>query len=250
MIVGIPDWLTEIGLLKWLEGLDPLDKWLAILAAVFVGAYAIFHEEFWRWTRRPKLMAHPDLNCIGIPVNFPDKDGKVVKTADSFQVRLVIENRGKSRAESVEVFAKKLSQKDGQGRYAECEWFLPMNLTWANQQGPFTSITPKIERVCNLVGVLDPVIIRADIPKSPPPQAPESFDYRETCTLQIHTVVHTSSYSNWLYPGSYHLDLIVAAANADPQEVSICVSFDGRWIPEKATMLKQALRVSVAKASS
>lgn len=244
-IAGLPEWLKSIGLLDWLAKLDPLDKWLGIFAAILIGGYAIFHETLWAWIRRPKLRVVPDLSCIDIPVNFHDREGNVVRTADSFQIRVVVRNKGKSRAESVEVYAERLSRReDDETPFVECAWFLPMNLTWANQEGAYTGISPKIERVCNIAGVMNPA--EADKPRFPIPHAPASFDYGTACTLRLHTVVHTSSHSNWVYPGSYRLDLVVAAANAKSRRTSVDLTFDGRWRADKKQMFAEALKVSLA----
>lgn len=244
MIAGLPEWLKSIGLLDWLSRLDPLDKWLGILAAVLIGLYAIFHETLWAWTRRPKLKILPNLSCIGIPVNFHDREGTLLGTADSFHIQVVITNEGKSRAESVEVYAKQLSRQENRGTaFVECPWFLPMNLVWANEESAYTGISPKMERFSSIGAIMNPP--QADLPQAAIPHAPASFNYGTTCTFRVHTVVRTSSYSSWVFPGSYRLDLAIAAANVKPQEVSVFLKFDGRWFPDKEQIFGEALQVSL-----
>ena len=106
-IAQLPDLLEESGLLSWLRGLDPLDKWITAIGAVLIGFYAIFHETLWAWLRRPKLQIHPELDITAMPLWYKATD----EQGDSFQVRLPVINRGAHRAEFVEVYADKLEEK-------------------------------------------------------------------------------------------------------------------------------------------
>lgn len=235
---GLPYWLSSIGFLSWLARFDPLDKWLPALLTMLIAAYAVFHETLLSWFRRPKLTIDGNLSSIAIPVLFSNG-----RTANSYQVRLIIRNSGKHRAESVEVYAKQLSYAEVGGEWHPCDWFLPMNLKWANEEVTYMGISKGIERTCNLFGVMDPA--NADRPSLPLLRQPQGFDYNTMYTCRVQAIVNTSSYSNWLFPAAYRLDLIIAAANAETQTASVSLSFDGRWSDNFGEMLSTSIRASL-----
>jgi hypothetical protein len=250
----MPSWLEAIGFIGWLHRVEPLDKWVGILAAVLVGSYAIFHETLWAWLRRPTLEVEfepraPYLTMMPLHVRQQGEEAFNRKSsALSLQIRIRICNRGKRRAENVEVYARRLARKEG-AEYVDQDWFLPMNLRWAHQESEdlatmiYTGLSPKIERMCNVAQIVDPSFMRADLNA---PQAPTGFTYQQTGLLQLHTVVTSSNLSNFVFPGEYRLDLTVAAANAESQPRSLHFKFDGSWTPDLQGMLSQGLGVRLA----
>jgi hypothetical protein len=239
-IVGIPYWLEGLGVLTWVRRLDPLDKWLPAFLSMLIALYAIFHETLWRYSRRPRLRVKPVPSSIAIPVYV--STGGSWRTVRSFQVRLVVRNAGTERAESVEVYAAALWQESS-GNLEPCEWFLPMNLTWANGDATYTGISADVERVCNVLAIWEPSA--RDRPLDRLPQAPDGFDYESRAFVRIHTVVQPSSFSSFVFPGSYALDLVVAAANAENRLVRTRFSFDGRWLDDKTDMFSKSVNVTI-----
>ncbi|MGD0012957.1 MAG: hypothetical protein ABSD56_00820 [Bryobacteraceae bacterium] len=238
-VVGIPFWLEALGILPWIRRLDPLDKWLPAFLATVIALYAIFHETLWKHWRRPKLRTDPVPNCIAIPV-YVKMPGDYVGVVPSFQVRLVVKNEGAERAESVEVYAAALKEETD-GVLKPCEWFLPMNLKWANEDATYTGISANVERVCNVLAIWQPS------PHDKPPHAlshaPNDFEYGSKAVVRIHTVVQPSSFSSVVFPGSYKLDLVVAARNAENQHIRLHFSFDGRWFEDQPQMFSAAVMV-------
>lgn len=253
-LVGSPSWLNAIGFLPWLRRLEPLDKWVGILAAVLVGSYAIFHETLWAWLRRPVLEVEceprpPHITMMPIqPPERPDMVSVRKNSAGSLQIRIKVSNHGKRRAENVEVYARGLARKEGV-EYVDQGWFLPMNLRWAHQESEdlaamiYTGLSPKIERMCNLAQMIEPRFMPADLGA---PQAPAEFKYQQTGLLQLHTVVTPTNLSNFVFPGEYKLDLTVAAANARSLPSSLYLKFDGTWTQDLQTMLSQGLSFRLA----
>lgn len=250
-LTGLPFWLEAIGFLRWLHRFEPLDKWVGILAAIFVGSYAIFHESFWAWLRRPMLEVEfrsqpPYLTMM--PLHIPQRGEELFNRrtlARSLQIRIRISNLGKRRADNVEVYAGRLARKEG-AEYVGQDWFLPMNLRWAHQESNdltaviYTGLSPRIERMCNVAQIVDPSFMSADCGA---PQAPAGFAYQQTCLLQLHTVVTSSNLSNFVFPGEYRLDLTVAAANAQSHSRSLYFTLDGTWTPDLQGMLAKGLQL-------
>jgi hypothetical protein len=214
------------GLLPWLRRLDPLDKWLGILLASFTLIYAIFHETFWAWHRRPKLAV--ELDRIEIPVSF--QFGQATHLISSVQVRLRVKNSGGRLAEQVETYANQLTEKCGD-QWKGCSWFLPMNLIWANEEKLYTGVSPGVERVCNIVGVLEPGAFARPLGAYSErlPHKPAAFDYSKQCFLDLHTEPKTTKGSHIIFPGTYRLYLILASATAASKRITLQVSFSGSW---------------------
>jgi len=82
-------------------------QWLGVIVTFAAVMVALFKDEFWRHWRRPELkgsisLSPPDCNkgpIIRIDDNF---------SADCYHLRFRVENIGKSRAETVQVFAAQL----------------------------------------------------------------------------------------------------------------------------------------------
>jgi hypothetical protein len=118
------------------------------------------------------------------------------------------------------------------------DWFLPMNLTWADDEKPFKdSISSKTQRLCNLGQIIKP----ADgiLPETVP-QRPRPFDAAKTTFLKIHTHVNVSNWSNILFPGKYELDLEISASNAVPIQKTLFIEFSGEWYDNPKEMFSSA----------
>lgn len=252
-LAGIPAWLRSVGLLSWLSALEPLDRWITSIGAVLIGLYAIFHETLWVWIRRPKLEVSFDSTrpyCIAIPIRVSSSTiiqgviATVEKVLPSFQIRLVVKNRGSARADNVEVYAVRLRERHGT-EDVSAPWFLPMNLVWANADRPYVGISRDVERTCDIAGILKPG--KEVQPRERIPHAPDTFSYETTSVVRLHTEVTATSYSNYLFPGSYILDLVVSAGNAKSRKLSLSIRFDGRWFDKQDQMFAEAVVVSLLK---
>ena len=118
-------------------------EWWSAIGTVSAVVVALFAESVWAWLRRPKLdlsiqVARPD--CM--KTNFTDQTGQVV--ADVYYFRLSIRNRGKRRAEDVEVYAERLEVSE-EGDLKVVAEFPPMDLKWSHIGRPLQSIVSSPE---------------------------------------------------------------------------------------------------------
>lgn len=239
-IVGVPAWLNEIGLVGWLKGLAPLDQWFIAFGTVSAVAYAIFSVTFLSWWRRPKLrilFAATEPYVIQIPVLRPT----FTQANPSLQVRMLIKNEGKTRAEAVSVYARRLFNRSAGGLTA-LAWFIPMDLKWAEDEKALTAISPSVERTCNVLGIENPGA--AAEPGLLVPQAPAGFDYFTDCFAHVQTVSDPTNFCNLVFPGSYRLELVVSAANAKSELLAFDFKFDGRWFTNRQDMIPGAASFS------
>ena len=236
-IVGTPGWLGQAEFLCWLKKLSPLDQWVTAVGTVLAVIYAIFHEMFLMWLRRPKLKVlfeKKEPYVISIPIRRPSPEGDL---QPSYQVRMLISNEGTNRAESVGVYAKRLYRRDETDREL-LPWFLPMDLTWAEDGRVTTAISAGVERTCNLVEIAKPRQSAKPYPE--PPQAPRDFDYAQDCFARIQTAADPTSRSSFVYPANYRLELVLSAANAKSQSLNFDFKFDGRWFDNLPEMMPAA----------
>lgn len=249
-IVGIPAWLRSIGFLGWLSGLAPLEQWFIAFGTVSAVVYAIFHEMFLSWLRRPKLRVLYEPKqpfIIQIPVLRPlGSDRTTVFSNPSFQVRMIVQNEGTTRAEAVSIYARRLYRRTD-GRPLPLDWFLPMDLKWTEDEKAPTAISAGVERTCNVVGVEKPS--QLIVPGLPVPQAPPGFDYQTACFAHIQTIRDPSSSCNIVFPGAYRLELVLSAANAKSQLLYFDFWFDGRWFDAQRDMIPEAASFFVTTGS-
>lgn len=254
-IVGIPDWLDELGLLTWLKKLAPLDQWFIALGTVGAVTYAIFSETFLWWLRRPKLrvvFSETEPCLIQIPI-LRSGDG----SNPSFQARFLVRNEGTRRAKAVSIYARRLYRRS-EGTLTAVSWFIHMDLKWAEDEKMLTAISPGVERTCNVIGIERPGRARPTLPGPAPagsiirelvgpPQEPEAFDYRSTCFAVVHTAASITSFSNLVFPGTYSLELVISAANAKSKVLWFDFCFDGRWFDDRLAMVPGAASFALRK---
>jgi hypothetical protein len=177
---------------------------------------------------------------IAIPVR------RATEVGDSYQVRMIVEDKGKTRAKSVSVYAKRL-YRHNRDTLQPLDWFIPMDLKWAeDERQPLTGISPSVGRTCNIAALEEPrAILDPAQYQCRPPQAPEKFDYTTTCYAHIHTMQDPSSGCNLVFPGSYRLELVVSAANAESQRVDVDFTFNGQWRDSRTEMFPAAASFTV-----
>jgi len=238
-LAGTPAWLNHIGLIPWLKAASPLDQWFAAVGTVSTLMYAIFSETFLSWWRRPRLEVFFEPRqpfLIEIPVLRGPMGNR------SLQVRLLVRNEGGTRAEAVAIYARRLFRREG-SVVVELPWFIPMDLKWAEDERPMTAISPGVERTCNLLGIEEPG--RTVSPGLPAPQAPDGFDFLRSCFVKVQTAGDPTNLSNYVFPGSYRLELVVSAANARSRIIALDFWFDGRFLASLADMVPGAASFSI-----
>jgi hypothetical protein len=216
---------------------------MALLVAL---AIAVFQDKMRAWFMRPKLDVSIDVtppDCLKIPLCRYGPDGTQEVVADTYQLRLRVTNWGHQKAESVYVFASKLSRRQADDTFKEENSFLPMDLLWAGYRQPFfpAAISPKMCRHCDLAHVIEPhkragcTMENRTWPNVPAGKTILSFDI----------AVKHSTLSHLLPPGKYRLDLAVAAANAEPVWKTLEISLTGDWYDDEQRMFREGVGVRI-----
>lgn len=158
-----------------------------------------------------------------------------------YYLRIWVENKGKIRAERVQVFVSKLRNADG----SFVETFLPMNLLWAHGQqkagGPeifADGISPEMGKHCDLGHVVDPQFrkgLRYDLPGVA----------SDATILALDLEVKAANSGYLVPPGTYQLELRVAAANCAPVTKTIELTITGKWFDDETQMFSDGLGLKV-----
>ncbi len=219
-------------------GLEPgtLAQWFGGSATFLAVLVALFKEQVLRFWRKPKLkvsiaLSPPDCHKTQI-TRLPDGF-----SADCYYLRLWIENFGKTRAETIQVFVAKLLRKSADGRFREVEDFLPMNLKWAHGGEVFApGISPTMGKHCDLGRLIDP-------------QDHKQFgddlegmqDNQTILALDLEFLPATKSHL--IRPGTYQLQLKIAASNCAVVNKTLELTITGSWFPEENRMFREGLGI-------
>jgi hypothetical protein len=220
-------------------GLEPgtLAQWFGGTATFLAVLVALFKEQILRFWRKPKLK-------VSIVLSPPDCHQTRVSrrveprvSADCYYLRLWVENCGKTRAEIIQVFVAKLLRKSADGQFREVEDFLPMNLKWAHGGEVFApGISPTMGKHCDLGHLIDP-------------QAREQFgddlegvpDAQTILSLDLEFPPPTKSHL--IPPGTYQLQLKIAASNCAVVNKTLELTITGSWFPDEKRMFRDGLGV-------
>ena len=225
-------WLGTVG--QWFAG-------LVTLSAVLV---ALFKDDYVRWRDRPILKAtvRPGAPDCAPAVVYTSYQNTLAR-ADSYYVRLWVENLGKGRAEDVQVYVANLYWLDkaagGTGSYRRVERFLPMNLSWAhsqpNQRDIFAKgIASKMGRHCDVGHVVKPQ-------DGEPFGLPHADAVLGACSLMLDLEAPPATGNHILPAGTYRLELWVAASNAERIAKFLQIKVDGRWFDDASEMFTKGL---------
>jgi hypothetical protein len=210
-------------------------QWFGAVGTISAVILALFKDFILASYRKPILQ----ISCSKdppftsrTPIISASKNSNVVWTGDCYYVRAQVLNRGKTRAEKVQVYASKLAKKGADQRFADMPAFLPLNAKWSNSppgqpSAILDGISPKMAAFVDLVGLSDP----ANPYQGRPTGTPAGVTVAE---LQLE--VAPLSGSNLLPPGTYQLTLRIAAANVAPIEKTFEFSHTGTWLENDADM--------------
>jgi hypothetical protein len=176
---------------------------IATAAAVIV---AVGWEPIRRWWNSPKLK-----------VTWRIRDSEILRTDDfgatAMNVRLFVENTGRSAAQRVELTLADVYRRLPDSSLQLVAGFLPTALIWTHTSaGRWEYLAPKSSRLCNL-GSLH------EAPRLGPPinRSPHLY-------FDLDTEVRPVSKFNILPPGAYVISIIATAINcvkADKFEVGV-----------------------------
>src|SRR5258706_9144829 len=200
------------------EAVTAIATAVAGIATLLAVAVALFNETFWRWVRRPILTGSvrrgaPD--CHLTPVRISSEEPGIFHRDTAYWFRIWVENKGRGSAEQVEVFAARLLRRNDEGVFLEKPQFMPMNLLWTHTQEVYAPrISPQMGRHCEIGRVLK--------------SNPQHFEL----------LLVVAPYTQWhlLGPGTYRLELRIAAANAGPKRVTLEIIFAGGWNDDQDVM--------------
>jgi hypothetical protein len=226
-----------IGIVTWI---GPAVTFLAVVVA-------LLRDEIRSIWKRPNLcpaikLSAPD--CHKTWITYTDKmTGAVTAQGDCYYLRLWVENRGRLRAEKVQVFLSKVKKQLADGSFRPVKAFLPMNLRWAHSQPGNASpeifadgISPGMGKHCDLGHVLHP-LLRAQVKETLPEAS------RDKIILSLDLEVQPSTLSHLLLPGVYRLEVKIGAANARPVTRSFELNLTGEWFDNEERMFADGIGV-------
>ncbi len=235
----------------WGMELGTIAQWVSAAATLLAVLVALFKVEIVNWWRRPILDASVFLEppyCHSTTLHYTARRTALTfAQAQSYYFRLWIANRGKTRADRVQVFAARLYRKIADGSFKEDRNFLPMNLRWAHGQsrepggGPeiyAEGISPDMGKHCDLGHITDPsnrVELNEDVDGVPATSTIFALDLE----------VNPNTKSNLLAPGTYRLELQVAAANSRPIKKLVELTVTGQWFADERRMFQDGIGLRV-----
>jgi hypothetical protein len=177
--------------------------------------------------------------------NSVTENNKVsLENAVAYYFRLRIENTGNQTAQSVEVFASKLSRQQADGKtYKQFDSFLPMNLRWSHSGDMvFPAIAPGTYKHCDLAHIIEPNK-RKRIPLEDnlwPTLASSGQP-----VLSFDTVMQPYTKNHLVPTGKYQLVITIAAANAKPIEKTLEINLKDKWYDEEPLMLSEGIGINI-----
>jgi hypothetical protein len=171
-------------------------------------------------------------------VKTPNKHGEW--RGSRYFLRLWIGNVGDVRAEKVEVFLARAWVERKVGYWGELPKFTPMNLRWSNGDWKNPTIyadgiSPGMGRHCDFGAISDPA--HPDLTS-----LPEAGKTR--LCVQFESLGPASEY---LLPGKYKFEILVAASNREPVAYSIEIHLTGLWSGDENEMFKNGFTVNVRR---
>jgi hypothetical protein len=226
-------------------------QWASACATFLAVLVALFKDGFTRLSRRPRLDLSALLkppHCQIMQVHFSgQRVGPTLGQTNCCFLRLWVENKGKTRAEKVQVFAAKLLRSTVDGKYMEDSNFLPMNLIWSHGhviggnreiEVYADGISPRMGKHCDFGHVMDPNY-RRDLEEDIPGLAATST------VLALALEVSPSTLSHLLAPGTYRLELRVAAANSSPKTKILEFGLSGNWSDDPVRMFSDGISMRI-----
>lgn len=220
-------------------------QWVAAIGTTCAVVVALFRDEALRRWRRPKLfviaeLKPPHCHKTSLGPYQVQRTALSIVVSACYYLRLWVENRGKTRAERVQVFVARVSRKIADGSYSENTSFLPMNLRWSHglpdgrHEIYAEGISPQMGKHCDLARIIDPAN-RKDV----------GDDIRglanDATVLALELEVMPNTGSHLLAPGQYRIELHVAAANCAPSIRMLELTVTGKWSVEEEVMFREGI---------
>jgi hypothetical protein len=221
-------------------------EWAVAVATILLAFVAVGQDWIRSWWSKPEL----DVTTTGMPPDcalvpvLNSVTGAYV--GNSVFLRVRVTNVGGATAKYVEVYADalyKINEDSGESTLVSA--FPMMNLKWANTPGDIyiRRLAPDLKRHCDVCHVIDPGARTGTADDSPrlgltKAQTSMAFDLQTSPNHKEHI----------RGPGTYVLEIQVAAENRRPIRRRLEIRLDGSWSPEETTMLESHARIRVLPA--
>jgi hypothetical protein len=202
---------------------------------------ALLKEDVQRCWRHPTLepkirLSAPD--CLRVERLFFDPPRPPIRVL-CYYFRIWVKNTGNTRAEKVQIFVSRLSQKQADGSFREMGSFSPMSLKWSYQDENPTifadGISPDMGRHCDFFHIYAPTqkAITGSLPGAK----------QNWTLLELDLEAKATPESNLLLPGTYRFELKVAGSNSRPVSKTIEVKHTGVWYPTEERMFRDGIEI-------
>lgn len=210
--------------------------WLVAFGTLALAVTTAFQDTIRSWLYHPTLRVRvrcepPD--CVMVPFS-----NGVMTT----YLRIWVENVGNVAARDAEVYAHRLQRQRASGDWEEVNSFPPMNLKWANfGRIYFPVIAPGMGKHCDVAHITNPQE-RGDVPGEQNPAL--NLTNREV-SMAFDLMTVPNHLGHLVRPGTYRLEIRVAAANARPIQRQLRITVPGPWYPEEGRMLRDGVGIQV-----
>jgi hypothetical protein len=220
-----------------------LAQWVAAVATSLAVIIALFKEAITRRFRRPDLILRikpADPDCIKTPVHVTSA-GNVRWSGQAYFLRVWVENRGKQRAEKVQVFLASVRRRLAGGSFEPVKDFAPMNLRWSHTDFVepeiyADGISPGMGKHCDLGCISEP--------SNPTLQRlPDMVEGQVTLDLWLE--VFPANQGHRLPPGEYRLEIKTAGSNCMPAIHRISLNLTGRWFADERKMFSDGVGINL-----
>ncbi len=204
-------------------------EWFTAVGTIFLGVVALFVALFQEHVRR--FMFKPKLGVLGS--NFHPyclkegwmREGVSFVNRPHYRLRIGVVNNGNTKAESVQIFAKKLERQDGHGLYVRVSPFIERYVLWSDAESQTLDVlNPGFTAYAHLGNVFS----TTDVPDNVRALA-ESVREGNLGTRTVLSLFPSGSWGQLFAPGKYQLTVIIGAANADLIEKILEVDLTGNW---------------------
>jgi hypothetical protein len=214
-------------------------EWLSAIGTVSAVVIALFLETARTFWNRPRLeltirMGRPD--CMKTLIS--DHENRPI--ADCYWFRVMVHNRGRGRANRVEIHAERLDVVT-EGSFGPVEEFPPMRLLWSHVRQPEQDISPGVRKHCDLGYIKLPRSL------SVPQTADLMLGNGNRFTFELEVIPNHGGCE--IGAGHYRLHLAMAAANGRVQRIVLGINYSGQWTPKEADMFADQIRINVDTSS-
>jgi hypothetical protein len=232
-------------LAHWFRGVrtEPITAIATVVLAfgtLLLALVAIFPDTVRGWFYYPVLkVSFEREGFFAVPIT------KGTITADSFYLRLWVQNIGTTPANNVEVYASRLLKQrtdyNNVITWDRVEAFPQMDLEWSYIHFIyFPSLVPEMGRYCDLGHISDPAHRKELGEENPNLKLPE-----DNTSLAFDVIAQPNNKGYIVGPGDYQLKLLIAAQNSRPQEKTVLISLKGKWYADEANMRQYGVSVTL-----